>query len=33
LGCTFSTASQIALNIEWRGEIENAFTVSGEIRF
>ncbi len=33
LGCTFSTASKIALNIEWRGEIENALTVSGEFRF
>jgi hypothetical protein len=33
LGCTFSAASQIALNIEWRGQIENAWTVSGEVRF
>ncbi len=32
LGCTFSTASKLALNIEWRGQIENAFTVSGEVR-
>lgn len=33
LGCTLSRASKILLNIEWRGWIENALTLSGEIRF
>lgn len=33
LGCTLSTTSKLALTIEWRDEIENAFTVSGELRF
>ncbi|MDE3045032.1 MAG: hypothetical protein KGJ02_00075 [Verrucomicrobiota bacterium] len=33
LGCTISKSSKILLNLEWRGWIENAFTLSGELRF
>ncbi len=33
MGCTLSSGSQVALNIEWRAQIENAWTVSGEVRF
>jgi hypothetical protein len=33
LGCTIGNTSKFALNIEWRGMVENAYTVSGEIRF
>jgi len=33
LGCALCTTSKISLNIEWRGMIENAYTVSGELRF
>lgn len=33
LGCTLSKGSKILLNIEWRGWIENALTLSGEVRF
>jgi hypothetical protein len=33
LGCTFTAGSKIALNLEWRAQIENAWTISGEIRF
>ena len=33
LGCSLSNASKLSLNIEWRAMFENAFTVSGELRF
>jgi hypothetical protein len=33
VGCTLSSASAFSLNVEWRGWFENAFNVSGEIRF
>ncbi len=33
LGCSFCNTSKILLNLEWRGWVENAITLSGEIRF
>lgn len=32
-GCSVSNASKFLLNIEWRGWIENAVSLSGEVRF
>lgn len=33
LGCTLSKGVKILLNIEWRGWVENALALSGEVRF
>jgi hypothetical protein len=33
IGLSLSNASKILLNAEWRGWVENAFTVSSEVRF
>jgi len=33
LGCTLSNSKKISANVEWRGVIENSFTVSSEVRF
>lgn len=33
LGCSISSPFQCLLNVEWRGWIENTWSVSGQIRF
>jgi hypothetical protein len=33
VGCSISNTSKFLLNVEWRGWIENAVSVSGEVRF